>query len=337
MDHTQKRIGLALPPKDTSRNNSKGNGLIPAHIRNDLLDKLESEAEIGEIIHCDLQNAHIKNGKVYNGDLCLSDLDLVCWYYFTEADSTAWEHTVLNTLAQKTTVIPDPKGHLTGRDKFRSHTLLRNAGLDTADFSLFRASDVHTAAEHLSDWKTILLKPTLGDFGQGIHMVKDRQAMIDAVEYTQSFSSKELLIFCEKFEDNDLEKWISATVIDGQVVLGYKKKMETFVDNWKVYDPGRIGGRVDYVDPSPVEDIALAAAQVMSCDIIGFDFIYSNEKQKYLIVDENTFPGMYPECFDAAGKGSWSDHFYRMIMNHICPHYRMAVLSERLTMSENVM
>lgn len=333
MKKTTGRIGLALPPKNTSKNNSSGNGLIPVDVRDDLLSKLEASPEINDIIHCDLQNAHIKNGKVYDGDTCLSDLDLVCWYYFTEADPTAWEHTVLNTLSQTTTVIPDPKGHLTGRDKFRAHTCLRNAGIDTADFSLFRASEVHKAVDSLADWDTILLKPTLGDFGQGIHMVKTAQAMIDAVEYTQSFSPKELLIFCEKFEENDLDKWVSATVIDGEVVLGYKKKMETFVDNWKVYDPGRMGGRIDYVDPSPVEDIALAAAQVMGCDIIGFDFVYSTEQEKYLIVDENTFPGMYQECFEASGKGSWSDHFHRMIMNHLCGNYRMTVLAERLQVS----
>ena len=148
-------------------------------------------------------------------------------------------------------------------------------------------------------------------------MVKTARELVDVVQYTQSFSKENLHVFCEKFEENDINKWISTTIIGGELVYGYRKRPEKFVDNWKVYDADRAGGGVDYVDPAPVKDEALRAAKILGCDIIGFDFIYSAVKKKYLIVDENTFPGMYPECFRKSGTGSWDQHFLRMILSYL--------------------
>ena len=58
----------------------------------------------------------------------------------------------------------------------------------------------------------------------------------------------------------------------------------------------------DYLRFEPQADMALRAAKALEADIIGFDFIYSTNKQRYLIVDENTYPGIYPDCFEKAGK-----------------------------------
>lgn len=311
----KKRVGVFLPPKHPSGNVIEGNGLMPDDVRQAVIAGLAAQADI-DVVPCDLGSAYIRNGLVYDANGCLSDLDLVLWYFATHLPGS-WPVMVLRTLGKSTRVVPDPEGLINGLDKFNAHTILRNVGLPTADFWLFPAQNAHAVADEVLAAGPALLKPTLGAFGQGIHMVKSPRELIDAVEYGQSFSGEKLQIFCEAFEENDIAKWISTTVIDGQLVYGYRKKPEKFVDNWKVYDADRKGGGVDWVDASPVRDAALQAARVLQADVIGFDFIYSTARRQYLIVDENTFPGMYPDCFTASGGGSWDSHFLRMALNHL--------------------
>lgn len=311
-----RKICVILPQRHPSLNVIEGSGLMPDDVRERLIDSLVTAPGIAEVITCDLKDAHVQDGKVYAGGHCLSDFDLVHWYFVTHLPDS-WNVVMLRTLARQTRVVPDPDGLLLGLDKFHSHTVLRAAGLPTADFALFRAGAVNDIAPRLCTGEPLLLKPRLGAFGHGIHMVRTPQEMIDAVQYAQSFLPGELQVFCESFEENDIREWISTTVIGGELAYGYRKRPEKFVDNWKVYDPIRKGGGVDYVDASEVKDIALAAAKAMKCDVIGFDFIFSTAKQKYMIVDENTFPGMYPECFAAAGKGGWDGFFKRMILRSL--------------------
>jgi len=311
----KKHIGIFLPRKNPILHAVEGNGILPDDVRAFLIAGLDGSQEVASVTHCDLNNAYIRNGKVYEGSKCLSDLDLVHWYFITHQPDS-WHMIVLRALAKTTRVVPDPEGMLLGLDKYHAHAALRHAGLATAEFALFRADAVNLVADSLfKGGGPILLKPRLGGFGHGIHMVKSARELIDAVEYAQSFSSAMPHIFCEAFEENDISQWISTTVIGGELVYGYRKKPEKFVDNWKVYDADRVGGGVDYVDAAPVRDAALRAAKTLGCDIVGFDFIYSIQKKAYLIVDENTFPGMYPHCFEAAGSGSWDQHFLRMILD----------------------
>jgi glutathione synthase/RimK-type ligase-like ATP-grasp enzyme len=312
MSH-KKRIGVVLPPKNEFQKVVEGSGLLPDDIRESFIKGLKGNERIAEVISCNLETAYIKDGKVYEGNICLSDLDLVHWYFVTHLPDS-WHILILKTLAQTTRVVPNPTGLLLALDKFYAHTALQSAGIATTRFSLFQASAVNDLADDLCKDGAVLLKPRLGCFGHGIHMAKTARELVDVVQYTQSFSKENLPIFCENFEENDITKWISTTIIGGELIYGYRKKPEKFVDNWKVYDAHRAGGGVDYVDPSPVKEEALKAAKILGCDIVGFDFIYSNAQQKYLIVDENTFPGMYPECFKASGTGSWDAHFLRMIL-----------------------
>jgi ribosomal protein S6--L-glutamate ligase len=311
-----KRIALVLPPRDASLNVVEGSGLMPDDVREALLASLTGAPEVAEVSLCDLRKCHVRNGKVYEGDLCLSDFDLVHWYFVTHLPDS-WTVTMLRALAQTTRVVPNPAGFLLGLDKFFAHTALRARGLPTADFCMFQSGAVNDIAAGLFGGGAVLLKPRLGAFGHGIHFARNARELIDVTQYAQSFAKDSLQVFCETFEENDLSRWISTTVINGKLAYGYRKRSEKFVDGWKVYDPVRAGGGVDFVDASMVEDVALDAAAALGCDIVGFDFIWSTKRQKYLIVDENTFPGMYPECFAQSGTGSWDRHFSRMILEKL--------------------
>lgn len=312
------KLALCLPEKREDLNVVPGNGMIPEDIiekiTKGLFDIYGSDLEITRV---EIQNAHVLNGKVYSGDICLSDFDMVFWYYILQGDLEAWDVVTLNLLSHSTKVVPNPQGLNNALGKLAAHNLLHNAGLPVANFAYFRTSQVYEMADRLSEWDSILLKPSLGAFGTGIHMVKDKYELLDAVQYAQSFSPQELYIFCEGFEENDLDKWTAVSVMDHEVMYGFRKKPKKFDGRWKVYDPLRIGGDVEYVDPSDVQDLAVKASQALGTDMVGFDFIYSKKRGEYIIVDENTFPGLYPECFEHSPKGSWSQYFVDMISNHI--------------------
>lgn len=308
------RIGLIMPPRNPAERVVSGSGIVDAATVAELTAALGKDAHIASVTPLSLANAYVKNGKVYDGETCLSDFDTVFWLYYVGDNAFAWD--LLHILAQTTRVIPDPAASYRTRNKYYAHATLRASHVPTTDFCVFDAAAAEDMAIALKDWGDVLLKPVLGDFGHGIVKTADSRTFVDTVGYAQSFSDKPLQIFCEKFERNDLAKWVSVTVIDGKAVFGYRKRDSAFVDGWKVYDAGRVGGNADYVDvsASPVAAIAEAAAKALGCDIVGLDFIYSEKSQKYLIVDENTLPGMYADCFEAAGTGSLATHLARMIL-----------------------
>ncbi len=312
----KRRIGLIMPPRNPSERVVSGSGIVDAATVDALTSLLQKAPGVDAVVPLSLGNAYVKNGKVYAGDVCVSDLDTVFWLYYVGDNAFAWD--MLHILAQTTRVVPDPAASYRTRNKYYAHATLRAAGVPTTDFCVFDAAAAEDMAVALKDWGDVLLKPVLGDFGHGIVKTGDARAFVDTVGYAQSFSDKPLQIFCERFERNNLARWVSVTVIDGKAVFGYRKRDSAFVDGWKVYDAGRVGGNADYVDvsASPVAALAEKAARALGCDIVGLDFIYSARTNSYLIVDENTLPGMYADCFAAAGTGSLAAHLARMVLGN---------------------
>jgi len=312
-------IGLCIPAKDTFATHLHATGAVPEKVLQEFYGLLKKKKNLS-YQECSIENATVKNGKVWNDNVCLSDFDCVFWYYPMIPEREGYEMQILRTLASTTTVIPNPEGFYRGFDKFTSHTLLRNSEIPTADFALFRSDQLNEARNLLREWGTLLLKSSLGNLGRGIVRVDNEQQLLDIIQYANNAMERPLPVFVERFEENDTEKWISTTIIGETLVYGYRKKAEKIANGWKVYDEKGRGGSAYYVDPSPVAEIVLEAKKILGADIIGFDCIYSTKKKQYLIVDENTFPGMYEECFAKSGKGSWAEMFYSFLMNHVGTH-----------------
>lgn len=310
-----KKIATYTPIKDPNAPNMVVWELLFEPIVKELHELLSDNNDFEVHQNLDIRNAVVKNGKVFVDDVCVSDFDLFFWYFLPAYETGSFDITVLKTLARHTTVVPDPFALEKTMDKFTAHSVLRHENIPVAEYALFSSADPERAGDLFDEWGgPLLLKPTLGRFGHGIVKADNRQSFLDAIGYAASFHDKPIPIFVERFQENDIAKWISATVIGDEVVFGYRKRPKKFVDGWKVYDAGFKGGEADYVDPAPVADIALAAKRALGADVVGFDCIYSTAKKQYVIVDENTFPGVYEECFKASGKGTLAENFYRLIL-----------------------
>lgn len=309
-------VGVFTPIKSDTAPNAIVDELLSKKVVTKLYALLDATDEITYTPDLDLRQAIIENGKVYVGDVCLSDLDLFFWYYLPHYKPSSFEFKVLDTLKKQTIVVPDPDGFVTSLDKFTAHTVLRNSGLPTPDFALFEADDISYAKNLFNRWGSLLLKPRFGKFGHGILKVDSESMFRDAIAYSASQTIEPTPIFVERFEENDPEKWISATTIGGNALFGYRKRAHKFVDGWKVYDEAFQGGEADYVDPEPVRGITETAAKVLGADVVGFDCIFTTQG-KYVIVDENTFPGIYEDCFAKSGRGDLAENFYTLILKKL--------------------
>jgi glutathione synthase/RimK-type ligase-like ATP-grasp enzyme len=209
-------------------------------------------------------------------------------------------------------VIKDPDSLQIIRDKFLAHSYLRKCGLPTPEFALIDFADFDSMKKILKDWKTVLVKPRKGSFGRGIVRVSDFETLRDLAGIIKA-KNNQRKIFIEKFYPNDTREWISTTVINKQVIYGYRKKEDKFAE-WKVYDPEAEGGEAYYVDPSQVKLMAERAAFYLKAGIAGFDFIKT--EKGYILVDENNFPGMYDDAFEAVKK-SPSLLFFNLIKTYL--------------------
>jgi glutathione synthase/RimK-type ligase-like ATP-grasp enzyme len=305
------KVGLFVPARDYSLPTSfdKNPGIIPLDVRDNLVARLNSLEQVEITDGIDFRNAIQVNGKSFVGDTCLNDFDVFFWYSKLGGGLESYSLQILDNMSSTVKVINDPKAMRLGLDKLYAHTALKQSGLNVSDFACFRndQDSYKKILPLLEKWGSVLVKPRLGSFGHGIIKVDDPSLLRDVVGYTRSFEGilnsggGDKDIFIERFYENDLSHWTSTTVIGGNLVYGYRKKPEKFVDNWKVYDEGRIGGCVDYVSPSPeYNKLALDATKVLGLDVIGYDIIETLPDKKLIIVDENTYPGFYVDLFKKA-------------------------------------
>jgi ribosomal protein S6--L-glutamate ligase len=287
-----RKVAIYLP--HYQKNATKKRGFLTLSEVKKIENILKKNPKIKFLGNVNFKNIRVKRGRFLCGGIDLGKIGLFFWY----APGMRKFSNELESLSKEIKVLKNPKVFFIVADKFLAHSALKKKGLPVSEFALLKYNDLASMKRLIKKWKTVLIKPTRGSFGRGIIRVSDFETLRDIAGYLK-MEHKQEQIFVEKFYENDLGKWISTTVIGGKVVYGYRKKKEKFA-GWKVYDIKAKGGDAYYVDPAPVRNLAEKAAKVLDESIVGFDFIKT--KEGYKIVDENNFPGFYPEAFQDAGK-----------------------------------
>ena len=269
-------------------------------------NKLKAKDDVDLYTDLDFREAYIKNGQVFAQDFKLNDLDLYFWHdtikpSIWQADNYCLN--VLKALENDCLVINSSDSTRVVNDKYLAHSVLAKHSLPMADFALVNSANKKSLLKVFADLgESVIIKPRFGGWGIGIMKVDSPSQLLEAVELLQSFlPSIQLQILLEKYYPNDLAKWISVVVLGDKVLFGYRKKNIGNSD-WKVYDPDKQDGKGDqseYIEPSSeLKEISLRAKKVIGKDIIGFDFIFTDEG--YKIIDENGRPGIYPQCLQGA-------------------------------------
>lgn len=274
----------------------KGAGKKAGFLNQDEVEKTEKMLAANERIdflgNINFKKVGVVGDSFYCENINLKEADLFFWY----APGIKVVFSELKALGEFIPVMKSPKSLETVEDKFYSHAILRANNLPVADYALVGYDDFGLMKKIIKNWGTVLVKPRGGNFGRGITKVSDFETLRDVAGLLM-VEKNQRTIFVERFYENELDDWISTTIIGGKVVYGYRKRENKYV-GWKVYDIQKKGGDAYYVDPSPVKEVAEKAASILDNSIVGFDFIKT--KDGYKIVDENNFPGFYKEAFDDA-------------------------------------
>ncbi|TVL91200.1 hypothetical protein CD790_18170 [Streptomyces sp. SAJ15] len=290
---------------------------VPVEARDRCLGLLADMADVQFFHGLNIDRSYIRGGRVHHGEICLNELDLYVWHAQIDRRPGSYHLEALRTLSHDTRVVADPDMFAVGIDKFRAHLLLRRAGVRVPDTVLLDQGNVGAAEPVLAEWGRALLKPRFGYFGRGVLLIEDFATLRDAVGYLAATApgAGDGTLLLERFYDNDLAEWVSVAMVGGEIMYGYRKRPSRWAamrgGAAKVYDLAGAGGEVDLCEvPAAHAELASRAQNVMGAQIIGFDMILHQGLP--VIVDENTFPGFYPELFRRADKDLGFE-LYRMI------------------------
>ncbi|MEJ2854102.1 MULTISPECIES: ATP-grasp domain-containing protein [unclassified Saccharothrix] len=303
-------VGTFLPATGT------GGGVIAPDEHSKLLRLLE-ETPGWDVVHgLDFRDTHIRRGRVYREDVCLSDLDVYLWHVDFARKPGSYDLDALLTLTRDTVVIPDPEQIALAFDKHWAYLTLDRAGVAVPDSILVSARNIDAAEHVLAEWGCAVLKPRRGCFGWGVTFIDSFTTLRDIVGYidsettetrvrgvSQAGSGRSFLL--ERFYPNSPHDWLGVTFVGDEVAYGFRKDADRHArwndTAWKVYDAGRGGGSVQYHDVPPSHLTLLhTARRAFDLPLIGFDVICHEGRP--MIVDVNTGPALYQELFAAAGK-----------------------------------
>ncbi len=301
-----KKMALYLPVKDPDkpRDHITNPGIINATWKERITERIKEEYPKWEITEdVNFRDFTIVNNKIFHKKQAFQ-ADAYIWYSHLDTSKDSYDLYALKHLARSCTTIKNPSGEEIGLDKYLAHEALRAHNFKVADFSFISSRNIEFAQTLIEKWKKLVVKPRLGNYGVGVLMIKEYPTIRDVFGVVkESMDKNEVPLLVEKFYPNDIKHWTSTVVFGKKVVYGYRKKIYKFSEGWKVFDDNKIQGNpatVDYVNPSnELKKASIKAARVIGADIIGFDFIKT--KQGYKIVDENTKPGLYDNCFKEAG------------------------------------
>lgn len=319
------KIGVFIPPPVISGNSasihSAGIGRIPLSTQQKLINLIEKIDGVEIVLNLNFRNSYIRDGKIYVNNFCLNDLDIFFWYCEIDRSVGSYDLEVLKTLSKDVKVVINPQSFEIGLDKYESHLAIKRSGGSVAETVLFDYSNLHYIENVLNEWGAAVLKPRRGGFGKGVTFINSFAMLRDTVDYIHSTteSTPDKAYMLERFYSNSYDGWVSVTMINGEIMYGYKKRRTKLVEMGsgvtKIYDANEIGGEVDGCEiPSLYKNEALIAYNAIGAEIIGFDMICHDGKP--IIIDENTFPGYYEEIFKEVGRDP-ADEFYKLIISEI--------------------
>lgn len=306
----KKRIGLFIPPRPANHlaisDPMAAIGCLRPDMHAELMGHLKEQPDIEWVEDLNFSTGFIRNGDLWCGDVCLSELDGFLWYSEVDRRPGSFDLTALKTVARKIQVVRDPHLFETALDKYTAHLALLDAGANVAESVLFDHRVPHKMAEVLDEWGAAILKPRRGGWGKGVTYIDHPGVLRDIIGYVQSTAgeSPDQGYFLERYYPNDLTKWASITMIDGEVMYGYRKLDAKQVDmgggKIKILDADEKGGGVEmaHLHEEQIRQAEIAYS-ALPLGLIGFDMIWVDGQP--IVVDENTSPGNYQELYDQAG------------------------------------
>lgn len=287
-----KKLGVFLPTRpELRKTNYDLPGIFLDKVGSTIIAELKKDFEVFEDL--DFRKASVIDGTVYFDEFDSSELNGYFWFSAMDKNSDGHDILALAQLEKSMPVINPSKGLKIGLDKFKTSSFLKAHKIPVPDFALIKSDDEKSIRNIFETWgSSVLAKPRYGGFGIGIFKADNADQFMDLLDFSAIDT-----VYIERFYENDMNDWCGVNVVGKRILYGYGKKPNK-IKGYKVFDRNQKGGEMVLKEPDEEQaKIALEVAKETDMDFFGVDIIKSRQGE-YLVVDMNTFPGIYPEIME---------------------------------------
>jgi len=247
-----------------------------------LIKKLK-ERDILTLENIDLREARAKNKNIIHNNIKLNKLDL--FFSYNAGEQTIYQTYLYQALNRMIPMINSYDAFQLTEDKFQTSFVLKNAGVNTADYRLFHRDDASEQLHKtLKKWGGMVYKPTNGWGGAGLSKIENEENIQALLPTLNHSNTRE--VFVEKFIKYDNTDF-RVDIVDGQYVGCYGRKASG--NDWRTNVSS--GGSVFMRECNDeVLNVAITAAKACGTDIAGVDIIFDQEREEYVVLEVNGIP-----------------------------------------------
>lgn len=257
-------------------------------IQEKIVRKLK-EREINSVTGVDLSKAIVNNGDIYcktdkNENLSLpSDIDLL--FSYNAGETSSYQKYLYQAISKLIPTINNYDAYSLTEDKFQTSFLLKNFGVETAEYALCDKANSDYIEQIIEKWSKLVSKPLDGWGGSGLTKIDKK--LLSYKNLLPIIDQQKLKkIYLEKFIDYDNTDY-RIDIVNNQFVFCYGRR--ACKGSWKTNITS--GGEVFLREPNDeIVNLALKATAITGLEIAGVDIIYDREKEKYIVLEVNGIP-----------------------------------------------
>ncbi|WP_373036865.1 RimK family alpha-L-glutamate ligase [Sulfurimonas sp.] len=246
-----------------------------------IIKKLK-ERDIETIDNINLRHATAKNGNILHNGEKLNKLDL--FFSYNAGEQTLYQTYLYQALNRIIPMINSYDAFALTEDKFHTSFVLRNNGIQTADYKLCHRDDSEQLRKIIKKWDKMVYKPTDGWGGLGLTKIESEATLNMLLPFLNQMDLR--YFYVEKFIKYDNTDF-RVDIVDGEFVSCYGRKASA--TDWRTNVTS--GGSV-FLREADDEIIKIAKKACKACgvDIGGVDIIYDLEKEEYVVLEVNGIP-----------------------------------------------
>ena len=250
-------------------------------IQNKIIKKLK-ERDIDTVNNINLRKAIAKNSNIIHNDVKLNKLDL--FFSYNAGEQTQYQMYLYQALNRMIPMINSYESFALTEDKFHTSFVLRNNGVQTADYKLCHRDDGHELKKIIKKWDKMVYKPTDGWGGVGLTKIENEANLDMLMPFLNQMDLR--YFYVEKFIKYDNTDF-RVDIVDSKFVGCYGRKAGG--NDWRTNVTS--GGSVFTREANDeIIKVAIKACEATGVDIGGVDIIYDLEKEEYVVLEVNGIP-----------------------------------------------
>jgi len=229
-----------------------------------------------------LHDCIARNGHIYHHDLKVDKLDL--FFSYNAGEQTQYQTYLYQALDRIIPTINSYDSFALTEDKFHTSFVLRNKGIQTADYRLCHRDNSSELKKIIKKWDKMVYKPTDGWGGVGLTKIESEANLDMLMPFLNQMDLR--YFYVEKFIKYDNTDF-RVDIVDGEFVSCYGRKASGSDWRTNVTSGGSVFMREANDD---IVKIAKKACKACGVDIGGVDIIYDEDKEEYIVLEVNGIP-----------------------------------------------